>query len=87
MFAQPLTDAFRPTIKPPDTAESDVVGSGGEVGGVGVVEAGGGDVAGVDPGPGVDRGSGAGMGVVVVDPGRGGCDCGRLVDFTKLGGA
>ncbi len=26
MFAHPSTDAFKPTIKPPDTAEPDVVG-------------------------------------------------------------
>ncbi len=34
MFAQPLTDAFKPTIKPPDTLEPDVTGLGGGDGGL-----------------------------------------------------
>jgi len=80
MSAQPLTDAFKPTIKPPDTAAPGEVGLGGVDGAVGRGEAGGAGVGCV-----VDPGAGAGVGCA--DPDRGGCAWGWLVDFSGLGGA
>ena len=65
MFAQPLTDAFNPTIKLPETADPDVVGLAAGAGeGAGVWEGGGvGDTGagcGDTEGWGVDGGSGDG---------------------------
>jgi hypothetical protein len=68
MFAQPLTDAFNPTSKLPETADSDVVGLGAAGDGEGA-----GEGAGVGGGAGVGEGVGVGdTGACCVDTGGGG---------------
>ena len=61
MFAQPVTDAFRPTIKPPETAGPDVVeldGMDGDRGTAGAGTGGAGCVGVVPAFSGCGRGEG-----------------------------
>jgi hypothetical protein len=65
MFAQPTTEAFRPRINPPDTAQADVAGLGGIDGELGTAGA---DGDGAD-GAGASDGELAAWVAGCVDPG------------------
>jgi hypothetical protein len=79
MFAQPSTDAFKPTTRPPETADPD---AGGLVGGDGGLVGGDGGLVGISGDAGEGAGEGVGeAGAEGVDAGRPAGDCAAGAGF------